>query len=92
MQEINPPPPKKPQNPENHRAAKIYQLPVQMNTIFKYIEELMQSLLQVYIWYMYMINLVKLYQYLVLGAQPPLILVLICKYLLVIELSILICT
>lgn len=41
MQEINPPPPKKPQNPENHRAPKIYQLPVQMNTIFKYIEELM---------------------------------------------------
>lgn len=37
MQEINPPPPKKPQNPENHRAPKIYQLPVQMNTIFKYI-------------------------------------------------------
>lgn len=42
MQEINPPPQKNPQNPENHRAAKIYQLPVQMNTIFyKYIEELM---------------------------------------------------
>lgn len=39
MQEINPPPQKKPQNPENHRAAKIYQLPVQMNTIFKYIED-----------------------------------------------------
>lgn len=53
MQEINPPPQKNPQNPENHRAAKIYQLPVQMNTIFKYIEELIQSLLQVYIWYMY---------------------------------------